>query len=103
MKIRLRIALIEVYFPNFLFDVLSAFKGRFRSNLVTIRDQSGFNIIAIDSRMQGDHKKLKILIQNCLISSRFNQEFSYKEEEHRRKNHGPSDSVKTNGRPLLHD
>ena len=46
-----------------------------------IRDQSCLNIIAIESRMEGDHEELKILLQNYLISSRFNQKLSYKDEE----------------------
>ena len=83
VKIRLRIALIEVCLPNFFFDVLSVFKGRLRSNLAMIRDQSRLNLIAIESRTQGDHEELKIFLQNCLISSRFNQELKFKEEEHR--------------------
>ena len=33
-------------------------------------------MIAIESRMQGDHDELKILLQKCLISSHFNQKFS---------------------------
>ena len=51
----------------------SAFKGRFRSILAMIRDQSCLLRIAIESRMQVDHKDFKILVQNFLISLRFNQ------------------------------
>ena len=38
-------------------------------------------MIEIESRTQGDHKELKILLQNHLISSRFNQKLVYKENE----------------------
>ena len=55
------------------------FKGQFRSILATIRDQSHLNIIAIESRTHGDHDELEILLQKCVISSRFNQKLSYKE------------------------
>ena len=41
-----------------------------------IRDQYCLNMIAIESRVQGDHEELNILIQNCLTSSRFNQKLS---------------------------
>ena len=75
-KIRLQIASIEVYFLGFFFGVHSAFKGRFRSILAMIRDQSCLNIIAIESKTQGDHEELNILLQNYLISSRFNQKLS---------------------------
>ena len=78
-KIGLQIAWIEVYFFSFFFDVRSAFKGRFQSILSTICDQSWLNMIVIESRTQGDHEELKILLQNCLISSQFNQKLSYKE------------------------
>ena len=73
VKIRLQIASIEVYLLSFFFDVRSAFMGRFRSILAMIRDQSCLNMIEIVSRMQGDHEELNILLQNRLISSRFNQ------------------------------
>ena len=82
MKIGLQIALIEVYFFGFLFDLRSAFKGRFRSILATICYQSCLNMIATESRMQGDHEELKIFLQNCFISSLFNQKLSLQREEH---------------------
>ena len=44
-----------------------------------IRDQYCFNLIAIESRIQGDHKELKFFLQKCLISSRFNQKMSLQE------------------------
>ena len=94
--------LIEVYLISFSFGVRSTFKGRIRSILATIRDESYLNMIGIESRTQGDHEELKILLQNCLISSRFDQELSYKGEEHQFfiekscKNRGLSDLVKTN-------
>ena len=64
-------------------------------------------MIAIESRMQGDHKELKILHQNCIIASRFNRKLSNKEEEHLfiqnwRKKCELSDSVKEIGRLRLH-
>ena len=49
-----------------------------RSNQATIRDQSCLNPIGIESRMYRDHEELKILLQNCLNSSRFNEELRYK-------------------------
>ena len=72
-KIRIQIASIEVYLLGFFFNVCSAFTGRFQSILAMIRDESYLNMIAIEFRMQGDHEELKILLQNLLISSRFNQ------------------------------
>ena len=72
-KIWLQFALIEEYFLDLFFGVRSAFKGRFRSILVMICDQSYLNMIAIEFRMQGDHKELANLLQNRLISSRFNR------------------------------
>ena len=59
--------------------------------------------------MQGNHEELKIMLQNCLISSRFNQELSLQRKEHHfiremlRENRGPSDLVKTDRRPQLCD
>ena len=73
VKIRLQIASIDVYLFGFFFGVRSAFKGRIRSILVRICDQSYLNLIGIESRAQGDHEGLNILLQNFLISSRFNQ------------------------------
>ena len=70
-KIGLQITSIEVYVIGFFFGVLSAFKGRIRSNLVMIHDQSRPNWIAIESKQGegggGDHKELMILLKNCLI------------------------------------
>ena len=83
MKIRLQIALIEVYLLCFFFGVRSAFKGRFRSILAMIRDQYCLNMISIESRMQGDHEELMNLLQNFLNSSRFNLKFCLQREEHR--------------------
>ena len=87
--------LIEVYFIDLFFGVRLAFKRRIRSILATIRDQSCLNL-RIESRRQGI---TKILLQNRLISSRFNQDLIYKGEEHQflLENRKPSDSVKTNG------
>ena len=83
MKIGLQIASIEVYLIGFFFGVCSTLKGRIRSNVAMIHDQTHLNWIAIKSRMRGDHEELRILLKNCLILSRFNQELFYKEEEHR--------------------
>ena len=44
--------------------------------LATIHDQSYLNMITIESRTQGDHEELKILLVNCLTSSRFNRKLS---------------------------
>ena len=45
-----------------------------RSNQAMIRDQSCLNPIGIESKTQGDRDELKIMLQNRLISSRYNQE-----------------------------
>ena len=79
MKIGLQIVWIEEYFSCFFFDVHLAFKGWFRSIIATICDQSCLNMITIESRTQGDHEELKILLQKCLISSPFNQKLSLQE------------------------
>ena len=47
---------------DFVFDVRSAFMGRFRSILAMILDQSCVIMIAIDSRMLEDDEELKILL-----------------------------------------
>ena len=73
-KIWLQFALTKEYFLHFFFGVRSAFKGRFCSILTMIHDQSYLNMIAIESRIQGDYKEVKILLQNLLISSQFNQQ-----------------------------
>ena len=82
MKVGLQFVLVEEYFFGFFFDVRSTFKGRFRLILVITREQLCLKIIVIESRMHGDHEELKILFQNCLISSRFNRKLSYKKKEH---------------------
>ena len=54
--------------------------------------------------MQGDHEELKILLKNCLIASRFNQELREEERVHRflmknsREKCRQSDSVKADQR-----
>ena len=53
-----------------------ALKGRFQLILTMICGQSCLNMIAIESRKQGDYEELTNLLQNWLISSRFNQKFS---------------------------
>ena len=72
-----------MYLLGFFCGVHSAFKGRFQSILAMIRDQSCLDMIAIESRTQRDHEELKILLQNRLISSRFNRKFCLQGEEHR--------------------
>ena len=62
VEIGLQIAWIEVNFFGFFFDMRSAFKGRLQSILTTIRDQSCLNMIAIESRTQGDHEELNIFL-----------------------------------------
>ena len=50
--------------------------------------------------MQGDHEELKILLQNHLISSRFNKKLGLQRKnlgfyrKFHRENRGPSDSLK---------
>ena len=56
MKIWLQFVLIEEYFLDFLFGVRLAFKGRFRSILAMIRDQSCLNMIAFESNAWGSQK-----------------------------------------------
>ena len=65
-----------------------------------IRDESCLNMLAIEFRMQGDHEEVNIFLQNCLISSRFNQKLGLQRNnmgfyrKFHRENHGPSDSLK---------
>ena len=105
MKIRFQIASIAVNLIGFFFGVRLAFKGRIRSIIATICDQSCLNLIGIDSRTQGDHEELKILLQNYIISSPFNQELKLQRgrtsvfREKSLENGGASNSVKMNGRP----
>ena len=101
MKIWLQFTWIEEYLIGFFLGVRSAFNGRIRSNQVMICDQSRLDWIAIESRTWGDHKELKILLQNRLISSRFNQELRIHKKNidiykgFPRKKCRPFDSVKT--------
>ena len=59
-------------------------------------------MIAIESRMQGEHKELKIFLQNCLISSQLNQKLGLHKKnigfyrKFHRENRRPSDSLKDN-------
>ena len=76
----LQIALIAAYFSGIFFDVRSAFKGDFQMFSCKFHDESCLNLIAIESRTQGHHEELEILLQKCLISSRFNQKLSLKKE-----------------------
>ena len=107
VKIRLQILSIEVYLLGFFFGVCSALKGRFRSILAMIHDQSSFNMIEIESRVQGDHEKFKILLQNRLIFSRFNRKLGLQRKnigfyrKFHRENRGPSDSLKDDSRAKI--
>ena len=67
-------------FLGFIFDTRSAFKGRFRSFSWNNSWLSCFNGWGIESRKQEDHEELKIFLQNCLISSRFDQNLSLQGE-----------------------
>ena len=100
VNIRLQITLIEVYLIGFFFNVRSALKGRIRLICAMIHDQSCLNLIEIESKTQGYHEELNILLKNHLISSQFNQEFglqmkniSFYRKFHP-KNREPSDSLK---------
>ena len=57
-----------------------------------VRDQSCLEWITIKSRTCKDHEELRILVKNCLIPSRFNQEFFYKDKEHSFIKHFPQKS-----------
>ena len=101
--------MIEEYFSGFVFDVRSAFKGRFRSFSCKKSWLSCFNWCGIESRKQEDHEELMIFLQNHLIYSLFDQKLRYKEgrtpfyKEMLHKNRRPSDSVKTDRRPQSRD
>ena len=56
MKIRLQIASIGVNLLGFFLGISSTFKGRIRSNLEMIRDQSCPNWIAIESKCGGSRR-----------------------------------------------
>ena len=79
----LQIASIEVYFFGFFFGVCSTFKGRFRSILATISDQSCLNMIAIELERGGGggggSRRTYDFTLKMLIFSCFNQKLSYKE------------------------
>ena len=70
MKIWLQFTRIEEYLLGFFLGVHLMFKGRIRSNQAMNHDESCLNLIAIESRMQGNHDELKICLQNFLIASR---------------------------------
>ena len=100
MKIWLQFMRIEEYSIDFVFNVLSAFKGRFQSFSCNNSWLSCFTRCGIESRKKEDHEELKIFLQNCWISSRFDQKLGlqrknmnfYKKFHH--ENRGPSDSLK---------
>ena len=100
MKIGLQIVSIEVNLLGFFIGIRSTFKGRIRSNLETIRDQSPLDWIAIKSRTRGNHEELKISFQNFLIASRLIKSADTKREEHHFykrnpcENRGPFDLMK---------
>ena len=105
MKIRLQITSIEVNLIAFSL----AYVRCSRREIDQISQRFVINPASIRSKLslgcRRDHEEFTILLQNCLISSRFNQELSYIEEEHRfieeiaLKSRGQLDSVKTNRRP----
>ena len=66
-KIGLQIALIEVYFSGFFFDMRLEFKGRFRSILAIICDQYCLNMIAIESS-DGYYVAYKPITLSCIFS-----------------------------------
>ena len=70
MKIWLQFMWIEDYCLGFFLGVRSSFKGRIRSNQAMNHNKSYLNLIAIESRMQGNRDELKICLQNGLIASR---------------------------------
>ena len=88
-----------MYFSGFYFNVRSAFKGRFRSILATIRDQFCLNMIRIESKMQEDHEELKIIAPKLLNFFTIQSKVKFTEREHPfyRKFHckkrGPSNSL----------
>ena len=92
---------IEVYLLGFFFGAHSTFKGRFRSIFTMIRDQSCLSMIAIESRMQGDHEKLTNSLQLLSLFTIQSKVKFTKEEHHfyrkfHRENRGLSDSLKDN-------
>ena len=99
-KIKAQSVLIMGNFSVTFFDIRSTFKGRFRSISYNYSWLNCFNGCGIESKKQENHEELKIFLQNCLISSRFNQKFGLQRKnmgfnrKFHRKNRGPSDSLK---------
>ena len=87
-------------FSRTFFDVRSAFKGRFRSISCNNSRLTCFNGCGIESRKQENHEELKIFLENCLISSRFDQKLGLQRKNigfYRKfhcENRGPFDLLK---------
>ena len=79
VEIWLLFAFIEEYFLDFFFRVCLACKARFRSILAMIPDQSCLNMIAIESRTQGDMKNLRFCFQNTSLLYDSIKSYAYKE------------------------
>ena len=82
-KIELQITLIAMYLSDSFFVVRLAFKGQIQTFSRNISWLTCLNLWAIESRTQENHEELKIFLQKCLISSRFNQKLHFKKREHR--------------------
>ena len=82
-NIRLPIMSTEVYLLGLFFGMPSAFKGRFRSILQMIRDHSCLNMIAMKSRMQGDHEELNNFSPKLLKLFTIQSKGRFTREEHR--------------------
>ena len=105
-KIWLQFTRIEEYLIDFVFDMISAFKGRFWSILAMNHDESCLNLIAIKSRTQGNCDELKICLQNCLIALRLIKSYLKEEntsffKESFREKCGPSVSRWDRSRPIV--
>ena len=104
MKIGLQFASIEVYLIGFFLGVRSAFKGRIRSNLATIRDQPCLDWIAIKSRIHGGSQRTQYFPQKPLNSFMIQSRVELQRgrtpfyRRNRSKNRGPSNSVKADRR-----
>ena len=108
MKIGLQFASIEVYLIGFFLGVRSAFKGRIRSNLATIRDQPCLDWIAIKSRMRGGggggSRRTQYFPQKLLNSFMIQSRVELQRgrtpfyRRNRGENRGPSNSVKADRR-----
>ena len=97
-----------MYLIDSFFGVLSAFKGRIRSNLAMIRDQSRPNWIAIESKRRGVVKNSGFcskLLNSFTIQSRVKKRRRRKlfYKRNNCENCGLFDSLKTDQRPWSRD